>query len=61
MLGNALQVPMVILPIIPLLIISILAFLIIAALLWKRGKTVEALLVWNSLLLYIIALILLLK
>ncbi|MBS7616089.1 hypothetical protein KEJ45_02675 [Candidatus Bathyarchaeota archaeon] len=45
---------------IPLLIISFLAFIIVVAILWRKGKTVEALLVWNSLMLYIIALILLL-
>jgi hypothetical protein len=44
-----------------LLVLLFLPFIIITAVLWKKGKTVEALLVWNSLPLYIIALILLLK
>jgi len=46
---------------VPLLILSVLAFLVVVAVLWRRGKTIEALLVWVSLLLYFIALILLLK
>jgi hypothetical protein len=43
-----------------LLVLLFLPFIIITPVLWKRGKTIEALLVWNSLPLYIIALILLL-
>jgi hypothetical protein len=42
----------------PLLIISIAAFLIASAMLWKKGKSVEAMLVWISLWLYLITLIL---
>ena len=63
MLSNVLQerVTMVMPLLIPLLIISFLPFVIVTAVLWKKGKTVEALLIWNSLLLYAIALILLLK
>jgi len=61
MLKNPLQTSMVNVAIIPLLILSFLAFIVVIAILWKRGKTIEALLVWNSLLLYVIALILLLK
>jgi hypothetical protein len=45
----------------PLLILSILAFLAVTGLLWRRGKSVEAMLVWVSLWLYLIALILLFK
>jgi hypothetical protein len=52
---------MVMVALLPLLFLSFLAFLIGIVLLWRKGKTVEALLVWNSLFLYIIALILLLK
>ncbi|UCF59262.1 MAG: hypothetical protein JSV15_02290 [Candidatus Bathyarchaeota archaeon] len=61
MLKNSLQISMANVAMIPLLILSFLAFLIVIAILWKRGKTIEALLAWNSLLLYVIALILLLK
>jgi hypothetical protein len=46
---------------VPLLVLSLLGFVTVAAVLWKKGKTIEALLVWNSLLLYVIAVILLLK
>ncbi len=46
---------------VPLLALSLLGFIIVSVVLWKKGKTIEALLVWNSLLLYIIAVILLLK
>ena len=42
-----------------LLILSILAYLAVIGLLWSRGKSVEAMLVWVSLWLYLIALILL--
>jgi hypothetical protein len=42
----------------PLLIISIVAFFAASGLLWRRGKSVEAMLVWISLWLYLIALIL---
>jgi len=52
---------MVVVPILPLLILSSLVFLLATVGLWRKGKTIEALLVWNSLLLYIIALILLLR
>jgi hypothetical protein len=61
MLKKSLQISMVNVGMLPLLILSFLAFIIVVAILWKRGKTIEALLVWNSLLLYVIALILLLK
>jgi hypothetical protein len=44
-----------------LLILSLVVFLAVVILLWRRGKTVEALLVWNSMFLYIIAWILFLK
>ena len=44
-----------------LLILSILAYLVVTGLLWRRGKSVEAMLVWVSLWLYLIALILLSK
>ena len=53
------QVTMVNVAMIPLLILSFSAFVIVIAALWKKGKTIEALLTWNSLLLYLIALILL--
>ncbi len=46
---------------VPLLVLSFLGLIIVIAVLWKKGKTIEALLVWNSLLLYVIALTLLLK
>jgi hypothetical protein len=46
---------------IPIIILSIAAFLGVLGFLWRRGKTVEALLVWLSMWLYVIALILLLK
>jgi len=45
----------------PLVLLSVLAFLIAIVLLWRRGKTIEALLIWNSMFLYFIALILLFK
>ena len=62
MLRNALQaLPMASLSLIPLLILSFLAYIVVIAVLWKKGKNIEALLVWNSLMLYVIALILLLK
>jgi len=61
MLKNSLQISVVNVAMIPLLILSFLVFIVVIAILWKRGKTIEALLVWNSLLLYVIALILLLK
>ena len=41
-----------------LLILSILAYIAVTGLLWRRGKSVEAMLVWVSLWLYLIALIL---
>jgi hypothetical protein len=43
---------------IPLLIISIVAFLVASRTFWRRGKSVEAMLVWVSLWLYLITLIL---
>jgi hypothetical protein len=52
-------VQMVQIALFPLLLLSIAVFLVAVALLWRRGKTVEALLVWNSMFLYFIALILL--
>ena len=61
MLKNSLQISIVNVAMIPLLILSFSVFIVVIAILWKRGKTIEALLVWNSLLLYVIALILLLK
>jgi len=61
MLKSSLQISMVNVGMLPLLILSFLVFIVVIAILWKRGKTIEALLVWNSLLLYVIALILLLK
>ena len=45
----------------PLLVLSVLAFLATAGWLWKKGKSVEAMLVWVSLWLYLIALILLFR
>jgi len=47
--------------IIPILIISIVAFLGVVVLLWRKGKTVESMLIWVSMWLYVIALILALK
>jgi len=41
-----------------LLIISIVAFIVAVAVLWRKGKTVEAMMVWMSLWLYLITLIL---
>lgn len=61
MLNNLLQVHMASVAYVPLLILSFLLFLIVVAVLWKRGKTIEALLAWNSLWLYVIALILLFR
>jgi len=61
MLKNVFQVPMANIALVPLMFLSFLVFIIPIAVLWKRGKIIEALLVWNSMLLYIIALILLLK
>jgi hypothetical protein len=61
MLQNTLQVQMASVALVPLLVLSFLGFIIVIAVLWKKGKTIEALLVWNSLLLYVIALTLLLK
>jgi hypothetical protein len=61
MLKIALQTEMMVISYPALLILSLLAFVIMSVVLWRRGKTVEALLVWNSMFLYIIALILLLK
>jgi hypothetical protein len=55
------QVAIVTVAMIPLLILSFSAFIIVIAVLWKKGKAIEALLAWNSLLLYVIALILLLE
>jgi hypothetical protein len=46
---------------IPIIILSIVAFLGVLGFLWKKGKTIEALLVWLSMWLYLIALILLLR
>jgi hypothetical protein len=46
---------------IPMIILSIAAFLVAVGFLWRKGKTIEALLVWVSMWLYLIALILLLK
>ena len=46
---------------IPLIILSILAFLGVVGSLWRKGKTIESMLVWVSMWLYLIALILLLK
>ncbi|HVO37189.1 MAG TPA: hypothetical protein VMT01_03375 [Candidatus Acidoferrum sp.] len=46
---------------VPLLIISVIGFLAAMGLLWRKGKTVEALLVWISLWLYVIAVILLFR
>jgi len=60
-LKGVLQVLIVAVAMIPLLVLSFSAFLIVVFVLWKRGKTVEALLVWISLLIYAIILILLLK
>ncbi|MCJ7422914.1 hypothetical protein MUP01_01410 [Candidatus Bathyarchaeota archaeon] len=45
----------------PLVAISIIAFLGATGWLWRRSKTIEALLVWVSMWLYLIALILLFK
>ena len=45
----------------PLFIISIMAFLSAAGWLWRKGKTIEALLIWVSMWLYVIALILLFR
>lgn len=45
----------------PLLVLSVAAFLGVVVYLWKKGKTIEALLVWLSMWLYLIALILLLR
>lgn len=45
----------------PLVIVSFIAFLGAAGWLWKKGKTIEALLIWVSMWLYVIALILLFK
>jgi len=47
--------------VISIIILSIVAFLGVVGFLWRRGKTTEALLVWVSMWLYLIALILLLK
>jgi len=47
--------------VISIIILSIVAFLGVVGFLWRRGKTIEALLVWVSMWLYLIALILLLK
>jgi len=58
-MAQAMQI--IIIPITFLIALSFLAFIWVIAILWRRGKTVEALLVWNSLMLYVIALILLLK
>jgi hypothetical protein len=44
-----------------LFILSFVAFLAAIGYLWKIGKTVESMLVWVSMWLYIVALILLLK
>jgi len=49
---------MVVIAFFPLLIISIVAFFVVSGVLWRRGKSVEAMLVWISLWLYLIALIL---
>jgi hypothetical protein len=46
---------------IPIIILSIVAFLGVVGFLWRKGKTIEALLVWLSMWLYLIALILLLR
>jgi len=46
---------------IPIIILSIVAFLGVLGFLWRKGKTIEALLVWLSMWLYLIALILLLR
>jgi hypothetical protein len=46
---------------VPMIILSIVAFLGVVGFLWRKGKTIEALLVWLSMWLYLIALILLLK
>jgi hypothetical protein len=46
---------------VPLLIISVIGFLVAAGWLWKKGKTIEAMLVWVSFWLYLIALILLFR
>jgi hypothetical protein len=46
---------------IPLIILSLVLFLGVVGFLWRKGKTIEALLVWVSMWLYLIALILLLK
>jgi hypothetical protein len=46
---------------VPLLIISVIGFLAAMGLLWKKGKTIEALLVWISFWLYLIALLLLFR
>jgi hypothetical protein len=46
---------------IALIVLSILPFLGVAVFLWRKGKTVEALLIWISMWLYIIALILLFR
>lgn len=45
----------------PILVLSVAAFLGVVVYLWKKGKTIEALLVWLSMWLYLIALILLLR
>ena len=42
----------------PLIIVSIMVFLGVSAILWRRGKTIEALLVWVSMWLCVIAFIL---
>jgi len=46
---------------IALIVLSIVPFLGVAVFLWRKGKTVEALLIWISMWLYIIALILLFR
>lgn len=46
---------------IPIIILSIVAFLGVVGFLWRKGKTIEALLVWLSMWLYLIALILLFR
>lgn len=61
MLQDVQQVTIAAFAIIPILIVSFIAFVVVIAVLWKKGKTIEALLAWNSLLLYVIALILVLK
>lgn len=58
---SAQQVIMVQIAYVPLIIISLLAFLGVMGFLWRKGKSVEALLVWLSMWLYIIALILIFR